>query len=63
MRVRTTSGSVVGEGLSAEVTFELSSDEEEEPGMADWDDEMELHCWQRARPMQSLKEGQRAECG
>lgn len=31
--METTSGSVVGEGLSAEVTFELSADEEEEPGM------------------------------
>lgn len=29
----------------------------------DWEDEMELRCWQGARPTQSLKEGQRAECG
>lgn len=33
MGVGTMSGRVVGEGLSAEVTFELSSDDEEEPGM------------------------------
>lgn len=31
------SGSVIGGGLSAEVTFELSSEDEEEPGMGRWE--------------------------
>lgn len=33
VQVRRTSSSVVGEGLSAKVTLELSSDDEEKPGM------------------------------